>query len=138
MQTNVIQPSFCPLAFFFFLSLLPQRKERGKKSYSKISRVQLLPPPLSADPKCLSPSLASSLLSLLSVSRFLITFFLPLVSVYSSSLSLFQSPSNTPPLPLLSSPLSPCSLPLSLGDLSQTCGDINLSTRLENKPWASL
>lgn len=33
MQTNVIQPSFCPLAFFF-LSLLPQRKERGKKSYS--------------------------------------------------------------------------------------------------------
>lgn len=102
MQTNVIQPSFCPLAFFF-LSLLPQRKERGKKSYSKISRVQLFPPPLSADPKCLSPSLASSLLSLLSVSRFLITFFLPLVSVYSSSLSLFQSPSNTPPY--LSSPL---------------------------------
>lgn len=138
MQTNVIQPSFCPLAFFF-LSLLPQRKERGKKSYSKISRVQLFPPPLSADPKCLSPSLASSLLSLLSVSRFLITFFLPLVSVYSSSLSLFQS-LPPPPFtsPLLSSPVSPCSLPLSLGDLSQTCGDINLSTRLENKPWASL
>lgn len=115
MQTNVIQPSFCPLAFFF-LSLLPQRKERGKKSYSKISRVQLFPPPLSADPKCLSPSLASSLLSLLSVSRFLITFFLPLVSVYSSSLSLFQSPSNTPPFtsPLLFLP----ALSLSLWEIS--------------------
>lgn len=103
MQTNVIQPSFCPLAFFF-LSLLSQRKERGKKSYSKISRVQLFfPSPLCWSQVSFSLSLASSLLSLLSVSRFLITFFLPLVSVYSSSLSLFQSPSNTPLY--LSSPL---------------------------------
>lgn len=101
MQTNVIQPSFCPLAFFF-LSLLSQRKERGKKSYSKISRVQLFFPSPLCWSQCLSPSLSPPLCSLCCLS---LGFLLLFSSPWSLSIPPACLSSSLPPTPPFTSPL---------------------------------
>lgn len=136
MQTNVIQPSFCPLAFFFLESSSTEKGKREKKVTARLAVSNFSPLPSLLIPSVFLP-LSPPLCSLCCLSLgFLLLFSSPWsLSIPPACLSSSLPP--TPPL-YLSSPLSPCSLPLSLGDLSQTCGDINLSTRLENKPWASL
>lgn len=117
MQTNVIQPSFCPLAFFFSWVFFHRERKEGKKVTARLAVSNFFPLPSLLIPSVFLP-LSPPLCSLCCLSLgFLLLFSSPWsLSIPPACLSSSLPP--TPPLYLSSPLLFLPALSLSLWEIS--------------------